>query len=402
MLERWMKSAENEPPWANTATGRPVMPDPVDPSTQNTRRDANLAYFFAHSPTRTTAAPKTIHRYSSPIEQPRRISKQNVKPPQLRTWPLTSTLHAPMKSKTTTFTSTFFVADSERSVVPFPPHNFSSSPEPQHSYDVDLVSPLAESSPPQQGLYTFPAVPDTPLEDSQTRKWHGLRLSTSRHNHLMRNFLRYRVLIWRRNPCQNMFHTYSISWNQTAKTWFYLDFHERNRRSHLGLNLSRGHSSRPIMITPFSLARDCSSVGVCDYPPKVVLDWESCLGCESRASLTVPGHHRLDRLGTSQCPCGDPAYSPRCGGAWRRAGTSEPLMLLQTTSIYHYDFLLFCPYSLFSDHFCNLVIVGFGFAHVYVPSASLFSSHIITDMYNVNLAVLSEKNIRIDTVNKIM
>ena len=175
MLERWIKSAENELTRANTAAGCPVTPDPVDSSTQNTRRDANLAYFFAHSPTRTTASPKTKHRYSSPIEQPRRISKQNVEPPQLRMWPLASTLHAPMKLKALPSTSNLFLTDSKRSVAPFPPHNLSSLPEPQLSHDVDLISPLAKPSPPQQGIHTssFPALPDTPLEDSRTRTWHG-------------------------------------------------------------------------------------------------------------------------------------------------------------------------------------------------------------------------------------
>jgi hypothetical protein len=174
MLERWIKSAESELTRTNIATGCAVTSDPVGPSTQNTRWDANLAYFFAHSPTRTTASPKTKHRYPSPIEQPRKISKQNVEPPQLRTWPLTSTLHAPMKLKALPSTSTLFVTDSERSVVPVPPHNLFSSPEPRHSHDVDLISPLVEPSPPQ-GIYTstFPAPPDTPLEDSRTRTWHG-------------------------------------------------------------------------------------------------------------------------------------------------------------------------------------------------------------------------------------
>lgn len=172
MLERWIKSAENELTRANSATGCPVTPDPVGPSTQNTRRDANLAYFLAHSPTRTTASPKIKHRYSSPIEQPRKISKQNVEPPQLRTWPLTSTLQ---KLKALPSTSTLFITDSERSVVPVPPHKFSSSPVPQHSHDVDLISPPADPSPPQQGIYTptFPALPDTPVEDSRTHTWHG-------------------------------------------------------------------------------------------------------------------------------------------------------------------------------------------------------------------------------------
>jgi hypothetical protein len=172
MLERWIKSAENELTRPNTATGCLVTSDPVGPSTQNTRRDANLAYFFAHSPTRTTASPKTKHRYSSPIGQPRRISKQNVEPPQLRTWPLTSTFQ---KLKVLPSTSTLFVTDKERSVVLVPPHNISSSPEPPHSHNVGLISSPAEPYPPQQRLYTstFPLRPDTPLEDARTRTWHG-------------------------------------------------------------------------------------------------------------------------------------------------------------------------------------------------------------------------------------
>ena len=173
MLERWVKSAENELTRANTAMGCPVMPEPVAPSNQNTRWDANLAHFFAHSPTRTAASPKTKHRYSGPIEQPRGISKQNVEPLQLRTRPLTSTFHTPMKLKASPSTSIMFVTDSERSVAPVPPHHLSSSLEPQHSHDGDLISPLAEPSPPQRGIYTFPALPDTPLEDSCTRTWHG-------------------------------------------------------------------------------------------------------------------------------------------------------------------------------------------------------------------------------------
>ena len=173
MLERWIASAKKELPQVNTSTGRPIQPDTVGPSTRNSQRDANLAYFFAHSPTRTTASLMTKHRYSSPIAQPRRMSKQNVEPPLLRKWPLTSTLRAPMKLKA--FPSTSFVTDSERSVVSLSPHSPSSLPNPPHSYDVDLIPPLSEPSSPLQSISTsaFPAVPDTPLDDSQAHAWHG-------------------------------------------------------------------------------------------------------------------------------------------------------------------------------------------------------------------------------------
>jgi len=170
MLERWITSAEIELPRVNSSS---VAPDAVGPSTRSPRRDANLAYFFAHSPTRTTASPKAKHGYPSPIEQPRRIFKQNVEPLQLRTWPLTSTLRAPMKPKA--FPSTSFVTGPEHSVFPLPPYNLSSSPEPQPSHALDLIPPLAEPPPLKRDIptSTFPALPDTPLEDSRTCSWHG-------------------------------------------------------------------------------------------------------------------------------------------------------------------------------------------------------------------------------------
>jgi hypothetical protein len=171
MLERWITSAEKAFPRVNTSTGCPVPSDVVDPSTRITRRDANLAYFFAHSPTRITASPMPKCRYSGPIEQPRRISKQNVEPPQLRKWPLTSTLRAPMKLKG--FPSTSYVTDSGRPVVSLPPHNPSLTLEPRHSH-VDSIHSLSEPSSPLQDISAsaFPAVPDTPLDDSR-RTWHG-------------------------------------------------------------------------------------------------------------------------------------------------------------------------------------------------------------------------------------
>jgi hypothetical protein len=173
MLERWISSTEKELPRINPSTGCSVLPDAPGPSTQNTRSDANLAYFFAHSPTRTTASSMAKCRYSSRIEQPRIISKQNVEPPQLRKWPLTSTLREPMKLKA--FPSTSYVTDSKSSIVALPPHNPPSSPEPRHSHDEDLIPPLSEPSSPLQGISTstFPAALDTPLDDSRFSPWHG-------------------------------------------------------------------------------------------------------------------------------------------------------------------------------------------------------------------------------------
>ena len=174
MLERWITSAEKDLPRVNASMGRSVPPYTAGPSTQNTRRDANLAYFFAHSPTRTTAPSTTKRRHPTPIEQPRRISKQNVEPPQLRKWPLTTTLRAPVKFKA--FPSASYVTDSKRSIVSPTPHNPSLSPESRHSDDdVDLLPPLSEPSSPLQGssTSTLSTVPDTPLDDSRACTWHG-------------------------------------------------------------------------------------------------------------------------------------------------------------------------------------------------------------------------------------
>jgi len=175
MLEHWITSAEKGHSGARTSKGHPLPPDPVVPPKRTTRQDANLAYFFAHSPTRTTLS-STRHTFSTPIQQPRRISKHNAEPPQLRKWPLTHTLRAPMELKA--FPSTSYDTSSERSVVSPPlPHSPPSSPEPRHPPGIDLtIPPVVRPPSPLQDVPTTsapPAILDTPLDDSPSRTWPG-------------------------------------------------------------------------------------------------------------------------------------------------------------------------------------------------------------------------------------
>ena len=173
MLERWISSVEKEALSASASTGRPVPRDTVIPSTRKTRRDANLAYFFAHSPTR-TATSWSQHRLPSPSEPPRRIAKHNVEPPQLRTWPLTTTLRVPMKLKA--FPPRSYDTDSERSIVTSAPNHPLSSPEQSSFNEVDSMPPISEPPSPLQATSTmpsFPPIPDTPLDDPRTRTWPG-------------------------------------------------------------------------------------------------------------------------------------------------------------------------------------------------------------------------------------
>ncbi|KAH9954321.1 hypothetical protein BC827DRAFT_965658 [Russula dissimulans] len=177
MLEHWITSAEKGLSCARTSTGRPVPPDAVVPLTRVTRQDTNLAYFFAHSPTRTSLS-STRHRFSSPIEQPRRISKHNVEPPQLRKWPLTNTLCAPMELKA--FPSTSYDTNSERSVAspPLPPSP-PLSPEPRQSPGIDPIPPVIQPPSPLQYVSTTstpPAVLDIPLDDSPSRTCPGFAM----------------------------------------------------------------------------------------------------------------------------------------------------------------------------------------------------------------------------------
>ena len=172
LLERWVSSVEKEALRASESTGHPVPPDPVIPSTRPTRQDTNLAYFFTHSPTR-TATPRSQHKRSSPIEPPRRIARHNVEPPQLRSWPLTTTLRVPMKLKA--FPPGTYGANSQRSIVTPTPNDPLSSPE-LSSSDEDSMPPFSEPSSPIQATSTmpsFPPIPDTPLDDSRTRTWTG-------------------------------------------------------------------------------------------------------------------------------------------------------------------------------------------------------------------------------------
>jgi hypothetical protein len=173
MLERWISSAEKETLRASTSTGRPIPQDSVVPSTRKTRRDANMAYFFAHSPTQ-TATSSSQRRYSSRIEQPRTISKHNIKPPQLRKWPLTTALHAPTELKA--FSSTSHDTIPEQSTITLSPENPPSFLERSLSNEADSVPTVSEPSTPMRATSTIsnlPPILDTPIDDSRSRTWPG-------------------------------------------------------------------------------------------------------------------------------------------------------------------------------------------------------------------------------------
>ncbi|KAI0246974.1 hypothetical protein BJV78DRAFT_1285944 [Lactifluus subvellereus] len=171
MAERWIAAAEKELSRANTLTGYPVSSDTPLPSAQKTRRDANLAYFFTHSPTRTTTLPAQ-RLFPRPLEQPRRISKHNVEAPQLSKWPLTTTLREPMNLKP--FPSMSYDTNSKNSVSsPLPPSPL--SPKQPYPHELDMGSPLSESSllPGVSTASTLSTVPDTPVDDSGAHIWSG-------------------------------------------------------------------------------------------------------------------------------------------------------------------------------------------------------------------------------------
>jgi hypothetical protein len=167
MAERWTAAAEAELSRASTLASNSVPLDATQPLARKTRRDANLAYFFAHSPTRTTVL-STQHTATGTPDHPRLISKRDVEPPQLRTWPLTTTLREPMKIRLKTFPSTPYDISSQPSrATPLSPPV---SPQQQRRPDnLDPGSPVSEPS-----LHTnSPTSLKTPLDDCSFYAWPG-------------------------------------------------------------------------------------------------------------------------------------------------------------------------------------------------------------------------------------
>ncbi|KAH9055479.1 hypothetical protein EDB87DRAFT_1688120 [Lactarius vividus] len=168
MAERWIATTEAELSRAGPPVGNSVPLDAVQPPVRKTRRDANLAYFFAHSPTRTTAFPTQHKAPSPPDHHPRLISKRDVEPPQLRTWPLTSTLREPIKLKT--FPSTPYDVRPQSSSPTLPPPSPLVFRQQQRRPDkLDLGPPEYEPSLPTDTTASL----DTPLDDSSLYSWPG-------------------------------------------------------------------------------------------------------------------------------------------------------------------------------------------------------------------------------------
>jgi hypothetical protein len=166
MAERWIAAAEAEHSRAGALVDISVPLDATPPPARKTRRDVNLAYFFAHSPTRTTAL-SSQNNPRGPLDHPRLISKRNVEPPQLRTWPLTVTLWEPMKLRT--FPSTPYDIGSQPSdatLLPSPPL----SPQQHRRSDkLDMGSPVLEPSLRSDTTSLL----HTPLDDSSLYAWPG-------------------------------------------------------------------------------------------------------------------------------------------------------------------------------------------------------------------------------------
>jgi hypothetical protein len=162
MEEHWIASAEAELSRAGALVGNLLPLDAAQPPARKTRQDANLAYFFAHSPTRTTTF-STQNKPSGSLGHPRLISKRDVEPPQLRAWPLTVTLREPMKLRI--FPSAPYDIGSQPSGATLP-HSPPVSPQQQRRPDkLDLGLPVSEPS-------TDTTSPlDTPLDDSSLYAW---------------------------------------------------------------------------------------------------------------------------------------------------------------------------------------------------------------------------------------
>ncbi|KAH9953201.1 hypothetical protein BGW80DRAFT_529531 [Lactifluus volemus] len=192
MAERWIAIAEKELARVTTpSSDHSLSSQIIVSSARKARRDANLAHFFTHSPTRTPmlSAQRPV---PGPFEQPRRISKLNVEPPLLRTWPLTTTLREPMNLKG-------FRSSPSSSQISGPSlQHVSSSPKQPHPHELEMNSPLSQPSSlscKSNASTSTTTLLHTPVDDSGDRIWPGFALIHTPHNLLMRSSLRHSVLI---------------------------------------------------------------------------------------------------------------------------------------------------------------------------------------------------------------
>ncbi|KAH8983852.1 hypothetical protein EDB92DRAFT_1889047, partial [Lactarius akahatsu] len=134
MAEHWIAATEAELSRAGPLVGNSVPLDAVQPPVRKTRRDANLAYFFAHSPTQRTAF---------------------------------STQHKPIKLKT--FPSTPYDVHPQSSSPTLPPPSPVSGQQQRRPDKLDLGSPEYEPSLPTDTTASL----DSPLDDSSLYSWPG-------------------------------------------------------------------------------------------------------------------------------------------------------------------------------------------------------------------------------------
>jgi hypothetical protein len=164
MAEHWIATAEAELSRAGALVGKSLPPNVAQPPARKTRQDANLAYFFAHSPTRTSTF-STQNKPSASFGHPRLISKRDVEPPQLRAWPLTATLREPMKLRI--FSSAPYDIGLQPSGATLPPSPPASPQQQLRPDQLHLGLPVSEPS-----LDTTSSL-DTPLDDSSLYAWPG-------------------------------------------------------------------------------------------------------------------------------------------------------------------------------------------------------------------------------------
>ncbi|TFY51105.1 hypothetical protein EVG20_g11164, partial [Dentipellis fragilis] len=107
--ERWLAKAKAEAEAKQPAAGEKENVRPAADADaehggggggeNDARRHANLARFFAKSPTQTAILSSHRTMLRSPLPEPRVIaSPKDIEPPQLRSWPLSETLRQPMKT----------------------------------------------------------------------------------------------------------------------------------------------------------------------------------------------------------------------------------------------------------------------------------------------------------------
>ncbi|KAI0258367.1 hypothetical protein BC834DRAFT_83883 [Gloeopeniophorella convolvens] len=205
MTEHWITATEAELARTSASLSGSAAPEATASLAPVTRRDINLAHFFAHSPTRTTHFARKRESLA-PVEPPRRMTKHNVEPPRLRRWPLTAALRKPLGTSpippcdtkpqsqpsgsspslpsppgpslsppSPSVSSPSSPSTSPSTPLPSSPSTHSHWP-PSRQHSLKPTSPTPEMPTSLQGVVsasTFSTLLDTPLDDPAVRAWPG-------------------------------------------------------------------------------------------------------------------------------------------------------------------------------------------------------------------------------------